>query len=230
MKPDIADYLSSLISGLFFKEVERVRSSFNGEIKVTKYRGRYGVWVGGGEQSGEWVEKVWEKGLATLDSHGLVADFRRSRKVLVLGLGAGTVVKILEREISGCRITGVEIDPVMIEMGKKYFGLDSTECLQITQIDAEKFVSRAAKKKEKYDLVLVDLYCGQMFPKQFETEEFLNKLPHILSEKGEVIFNRLTMEKADFELEGFLDKLGKIFRKLEKIQVDFNTLIFCSGG
>ncbi len=179
----------------------------NGSKKVVKDKGKFIVYVDGVEQSGPWVFKIWSK----VNLQG--------KRVLILGLGCGSMTSL----VSGV-ITGVEIDPEMIALGKKYFDLSR---VSILNQDAFKFI---LKNKKTFDLILVDLYNGSNFPKQFESEEFLQKLSQTMSKNGTVIFNRLTTKNANFELKKFLDKLAEYFKIQEVLKVDFNILIICSRG
>lgn len=184
------------------------------DIKIQKFFGKVSVWVGGAEQSGKWVERVWNKTLRN----------RRYKNVLILGLGCGTVVKIIDKS---AKIVGVEFDPVMIDIGKKYFDLEKYANLEIVCEDASKYVK---KTKKIFDLILVDLYVGQEFPKEFESDEFLKKLSQIVSKNGTVIFNRLTGKNINFELNNFVDKLSHYLVVSGKEKIDWNWLIYCHSG
>lgn len=194
-----------MLDYLFPQILEKRTSQFNGEILVKKYHGKIIVYVNNTEQSGPWVKKVWSK----LDLSG--------NNVLILGLGAGSIVSLI-----GGKITGVEIDPTMAELGEKYF--PSQKKIIIT--DASKFIKG---NKKKFDLILVDIYKGQNFPATFESQEFLQRLAQTLSKDGKVIFNRLTTKNAKFEREKFIDKLRKYLKIQKEIEIDFNNFFICKA-
>ena len=50
----------------------------------------------------------------------------RLKSILVLGIGGGAIMQMLNRIVPGARITGVEIDPVHVELGERFFGLAET--------------------------------------------------------------------------------------------------------
>ncbi len=136
-----------MLDWLYPQTIEVVTSKINGQIKVTKFRGRYSVWVGGFEQSGPvYVEKVWREALERIKF--------TPKKVLILGLACGTLVKLLTTKWPKAKITGVEIDPLMIQLGKKYFGLGHYKNLTIKIADAKK------ANLPRFDLVLADTYLG----------------------------------------------------------------------
>lgn len=60
------------------------------------------------------------------DCLGLPALYRppdATRRVLLLGVGGGAVIRQLERLVPGASITGVEIDPVHLDVARRFFGV-----------------------------------------------------------------------------------------------------------
>jgi len=164
---------------LYPQTVEKVNSSINGEIKITKSRGRYSVWVNKFEQSGPmYVETIWRKALQGLS---LLKQGESLINVLILGLGCGTLVKLITKKWPKAKIVGVEVDPVMIGLAKKYFALGQNKNLKIVCADAKQYIKSANKK---FDLILVDAYIGN----QKKTIEISNKL---LNKGGATITNNL---------------------------------------
>lgn len=167
-----------MLEWLYPRTVEIITSKFNGQIKLIKSRHHHALWVGGFEQSGAMVEKVWEKALAPLKNHNC-------RTVLVLGLGAGSVVGVIRKYFPKSKITGVEIDPAIIDLGKKYFGLGSWPNLTIKTFDLRKFLMA---NRKKYDLILVDAYIG---PKEIVKGKLIASFQKHLSPGGEIVINSL---------------------------------------
>jgi len=249
--------LKSFLKRIFGGEViERIRSPINGEILVVKeLSGKIVMRVGGIAQSGGIVEKLWREVIdgschaffpsrrprlsvtinqvsRTETAGARCPPIRRTNachpsSVLILGLGAGTVAKILVEKWPGIKITGVEIDPEVIKIGKKHFALDKTPNLKIMVGDGIKAVSHQLSviSHQKYDLILVDMYHGQEFPKEAESEEFLDGLKKILGKNGLIIFNRLNFGKHKKDTEEFLEKLKKFFPKVSLQKTEFNLFI-----
>jgi spermidine synthase len=134
-----------------------------------------------------------------------------------LGLGGGTVAKLANKYWPKSEIDGVEIDSVMVELGKKYLGLSNTK---VVIQDAYEFIK---KNKEIYDLVIVDLYVGDKFPKKFEEESFLK----LLTKNKLVILNRLYFGEKRKEAVKFGNKLEKIFKKVDWVYPQANLMFFC---
>lgn len=199
------------------KILEERKSKFNGDIKVVRSLG-FGTYlqVGGITQSGGVVEGIWKKTLKKLN-----AQKANAKSVLILGLGGGTVAKLLRKYWPKAKITGVDIDPVMVELGKKYLGLGGIE---IKIQGAREYLE---KNKEKYDLVIVDLYYGDEFPKKFESERFRSLVHGTGIEKGIAVFNRLYYGEKRKEAVKFGNKLEKIFKKVDWFYPQANLMFIC---
>jgi len=211
--------------------LEKVNSPVNGEISVVENLfGGKELRIGGLTQSGGLVEKLWEK---IFNFKFLILNqFQSSNfKCLILGLGCGTAAKLTGERWPEAKITGVEIDPAVVEIGRKYFGLGEIKNLEIVIGDAVKVIS---EKKyvigKNFDLILVDLYLGKNYPKAAESKEFLRELKNILSEKGLVVINRLYYTPSyQKEAESFLLKVKEIFPNVKIKKAVTNLLVFASN-
>ena len=219
MRSKLTDFLTGT------KVLEEVESPINGEIKVVKGLafGTY-IQVEGLTQSGGILKSVWKKPLKKIFNLQVPIS-----SVLVLGLGGGTVAGLVRDFWEDAEITGVDLDPRMVEMGKKYLGLVKFN-VDVVIGDAYEFVkkSKIQNPKSKYDLVLVDLYIGREFPKKFEKKEFLLSVKKLIREDGRVIFNRLYYGEKRSEAVRFGNKLEKIFKKIEVVYPEANVMFVCS--
>ncbi len=150
-------------------------SKYNGTIKVKSFIWQKSVWAGGVEQSGPLVKAVWQKALNVIASKAKQSP----KDALILGLGCGSAASILAKKFPGIKITGVEIDPVMIKVGKEYFSLEEIPHLKIVIADARKF-----RPGCKYNLILVDTYIGE------KAVEIKNLKKMVLA-GGKIIINHL---------------------------------------
>ena len=118
------------------KVLEERKSKYNGQLRVVRSLG-FGTYIQaeGLTQSGGVVETIWKSTLKKI--HCSQFNVHRS---LILGLGGGTVAKLIRKNWPEAKITGIDIDPVMVELGKKYLGLDQIN-LEIKIADALDFVT-----------------------------------------------------------------------------------------
>ena len=204
------------------KVLEERKSKFNGELKVVRSLG-FGTYIqsNGLTQSGGIVETIWKQTLKKI---------RRKRQnikdILILGLGGGTVAKLVKKYWPEAKITGVDIDPIMVEFGKKYLGLDKVS-IEIKIVDVYDFMSKISKQKS-FDLVIVDLYNGDKFPEKFGTENYIQLVRTILRSGGIAIFNRLYYGDKRREAVKFGGKLQKSFSHVDWYYPEANLMFLCS--
>jgi spermidine synthase len=209
------------ISGV--KILEEVNSPINGKISVIKSLafGTY-IQVDGITQSGGLVEDIWRQTLKKIhNSYPLIHNS------LILGLGGGSAAKLIQKKWPKAKIIGVETDPLMVELGKKFLGLNKTK-LQIKIQDAFKYLILNTKYNiHKFDLILIDLYLGRDFPKKFESDVFLRLILRLLTDNGVAVFNHLYYDEKRSEAMKFGKKLEKIFPEVDYIYPEANILFLC---
>lgn len=115
--------------------------------------------------------------------------------ILVLGVAGGSVIKTLTNEVKYTnKITGVEIDANVIAIAKKHFELDSIANLEIVLDDAFEFV---LKTKEKYDLIIIDIFQDTKMPNFLFESFFVNRILEISEPNGMFLFNTMCLTDAD---------------------------------
>lgn len=199
--------------------VETVYSAINGEIKVVSVFGKNSISAGNLTQSGPIVEDLWKEAIKRIKIYDL-----RFKNILVLGVAGGSAIKVLRENYPKVKITGVEIDRKMIEIGKKFFNLGSYKAKIIVQ-DATVFVGKTEEKR--FDLILVDILIGRSVPKKFLQLSFLTKLSKLIRRKGVVVFNRLRIRDTKSDSK-FICSLKYIFASVKIYRPLINTLIFCT--
>jgi predicted membrane-bound spermidine synthase len=109
-----------------------------------------------------------------------------TKKVLMLGLGGGSISTYLGRFMPEAAITTVEIDPGVITAAKTYFGLRETDRMRYRAGDGRVFLNR---NSEPYDLILLDAYRGGYVPFHLLTREFYTLVKQRLAPGGAAAFN-----------------------------------------
>ncbi|MFZ1497030.1 MAG: fused MFS/spermidine synthase, partial [Saprospiraceae bacterium] len=108
--------------------------------------------------------------------------YPRKTKVLLLGLGGGTIAKQLNR--LGFDYDVVEIDRRIEEVAKTYFHLNVNQPILID--DARHYI-RTCKKK--YDIVIFDTFLSESAPEHLLTIESFNDVQKVLNPKGMMLAN-----------------------------------------
>jgi hypothetical protein len=207
------------------KILEEVESPINGKLTIVRDLA-WGVHIKGGglTQSGGVVNKVWNTSLKETRKRKSTV-----KKCLILGLGGGGVTKIIKKHWKRAVITGVEIDPIMINLGEKHMGLKESG-VKVVNDDAMKFVEGQTKKKERYDLILVDMYVGDTIPEKFTTASFYKMTKKLLENNGVIIVNRLYYGKKRKLADRAHEGLKRVFPKITTVFPEANIMYICSNN
>lgn len=201
--------------------LEEKESPFNGKITVVKTLEGTRLMVGGISQSGWLMKKVWNVALKKISKDR--SDKPKTDSVLILGLGGGSIAELVQKYWPSAKITGVDIDPSMVELGKKYLGLGKINNLKIELIDANEFLKRSSLQ-ESFNLVIVDIYKGIKVPKEFTTQEFVEKIFQVVSSGGVAVFNRLYSEVERKESDSFGRMVGAVFPVSTLVKPEANII------
>lgn len=191
---NLKQYLSPQVVGRF-------DSRINKNVELVQFGGNPRLDMGGLIQSGHIIEDIWQTAFKKL----LPKNFS-PQSVLILGFGAGSAARLVHRLWPNTSITGVEIDPQVINIAKKHFSIDTVPNLQIINADAYNFVYELGTKN--YELALVDCYLGDQIPDKLQQTDFFLKLK---KHSGYVLINRLFWGSYQQPTLEFLDSLEQHF-------------------
>jgi len=105
---------------------------------------------------------------------------------LILGFGAGTFAKQARHFFPGASLTGVEIDPGMLEVAKKYFDFSPNDARVVID-DGRAFLHRA--DTGTYDLIFLDAFQDVTIPFHMSTREFFQEVRNHLATDGVLVIN-----------------------------------------
>lgn len=103
-------------------------------------------------------------------------------EALILGLGAGSLVR--ELELIGFKVEAVEIDARMVELARKYFELSP---MAAVTIDDGRHHLRVNDRK--YDLIVLDCFAGERIPGHLLTFEAFRTIKERLKDRGMILIN-----------------------------------------
>lgn len=116
-------------------------------------------------------------------------------KILVVGLGGGSIPMVLSELYPNAQIDIVEIDPAVEKVAYDYFHFRETDNMSVSIVDARVFIKRAGIKGDQYDYILLDAFNGDYIPEHLMTQEFLQETKQILTEQGVLIANTFSRSK-----------------------------------
>ncbi len=134
------------------------------------------------------------------------------RRILMLGLGGGSIPMTLSALYPEARIDVVEIDEAVVRVAKQFFQYRETDNMKVTVADARVFVKRAILRDQQYDFVILDAFTGDYIPEHLMTVEFLAEIKEILDDDGVLVANTFsTSALYDHESETYKAAFGTFF-------------------
>ncbi|RKS20296.1 spermine/spermidine synthase [Flavobacterium endophyticum] len=183
--------LKRLFSYIIPINIHKQKSSVSKNLEITWTNGELVLDSKNTNYSYGSLQRILRKGL---DSIGFKTILKMEH-IIVLGVAGGSVIKTLTEEIKfKGRITGVEIDPEIIKIANSYFNLDKISNLEIVIDDAFEFV---LKTKNKYDLIIIDIFQDTTMPNFLFEEFFQNRTCFLLKDKGIILFNTMCLSDKD---------------------------------
>jgi len=142
----------------------------------------------------------------------LFASPQPPQRVLILGLGGGTIPGALRQVLPAAQIDVAEIDPAVTRVARTYFGFREDPRLKVYEMDGRVYVKRAIREGKKYDAVLLDAFDQEYIPEHLLTREFLEEVKSLLAPGGVVVGNTFSSSKLyDHESTTYAAVFGTFF-------------------
>ena len=120
---------------------------------------------------------------------GVIAMNPNPDRVLIIGLGGGTLPMALRNIYPDLHIDVVEIDPAVVKVALEFFNYEEDENLKTYAEDGRVFVKKALLDGATYDLIMLDAFEDEYIPEHLLTVEFLNEVKSLLTPGGVVAAN-----------------------------------------
>ncbi len=147
------------------------------------------------------------------------------RTMAVLGNAAGTTTRAYGRFFPRTSIDGVEIDPELSSVGRRFFGMNNPR-LRMHHEDARPWLR---KSDERFDLIEVDAYRQPYIPFYLTTEEFFELVRDHLTPDGVVIVNVGHPEGQDGLEKALSATMAAVFPHVARDPIELtNTLVLGS--
>lgn len=104
---------------------------------------------------------------------------------LLIGLAGGTAARQISAAYPEVEVTGVELDPAIVEVGKEYFDLEQPN-IDIVTADGRYYLRTT---DQSFDLIGVDAYRQPYIPFHLTTREFFEEIEDHLTSEGVVVVN-----------------------------------------
>lgn len=126
-------------------------------------------------------------------------------KLLMIGLGGGSLAKFCHRYLPATHITVVEINPHVIALRRDFSVPDDDDRFIIIQDDAAEYVCAT---DQKFDVVLADGFDITGLPEQLSTRHFYDNCRSVLCPTGVFIGN---FHRCNKWFDIYMDQLSAAF-------------------
>ncbi len=111
---------------------------------------------------------------------------REPQRMLVVGLGGGSLPRFLRKHYPDAAIDAVDIDPEVVHVSRQYFGFKDDARMRAHVADGRGFIERTT---EPYDIIFLDAFGTSNVPAHMTTQEFLSAVRRAVRPDGVVVGN-----------------------------------------
>lgn len=154
----------------------------------------------------------------TLQSHP-------AKRMAIVGLGAGTLVKLYNLAYGTMEVDGIEIDPEIVSVARTYFDMNDPG-LTVHVGDGRYELNRL---EGNYDVIALDAYRPPYIPWHLTTREFFGEIKSKLNENGKVVINTFRPLADRRLVNAITSSLSGLFSSIYTIDTgSYNTAIIAS--
>ena len=134
------------------------------------------------------------------------------KKILIVGLGGGTLPLAFNDLFPDAQIDVVEVDQAVVNVAKEFFFFEENANMSVAVNDARVFVKRAGILGKKYDYIILDAFGGDYIPEHLLTQEFLEEVKQIMTEDTVLVANTFSTSRFyDHESVTYQRVFGEFF-------------------
>lgn len=164
------------------------------------------------------------------------------RRILIAGLGGGVMPTRLRRSAPRATVDVVEIDPEVVAVAARYFGVDEDRRLRIHIGDARRHLEESG---DAFDLVILDVFKTRgrdlRTPPPLLSEEFFRTVRTRLNPGGALVFNLIGRLRGDAAATlAVIGRLERVFprvylfpiflKKAPDLSEERNIMVVCTAG
>ena len=138
----------------------------------------------------EYQQKIVE----LVNDHYLDLKHPKPYRVLMLGMGGGTMAHHLYHSLPNLQMTIVELRQIVIDAAYQYFQLPDVPEIESVQADAIAYIAELANdctenSDFQFDCIMVDIFDSHGIPSELCEVDFHQNLQPCLKPTGRLIFN-----------------------------------------
>ena len=115
-----------------------------------------------------------------------LALVEKPQRVLIVGLGGGTIPNFLHKHYPRMTIDVVDIDPDVVNVARRFFGFREDHAMRAHVGDGRRFIEQC---RQPYDIIFLDAFGSENIPYHLATREFLQAVRKAITPQGVVVAN-----------------------------------------
>lgn len=183
------------------------------EVRIGEDSGRAALLVDGVVQSISPEDSLADGGYWA----AMLPDVRPHR-ALILGLGGGTLARLLQARWGGVSIVGVDDDEDVLGMAMELGWLPRDAGLEVVRFDAFAYVQAC---HQRFDYVAVDLFRGERLERRTLGKPFLHQVRSLLEPHGRLTINLFSDRRTTERIA----RIAAIFEVRDQRWVGGNVIV-----
>ncbi|MGL4604555.1 MAG: hypothetical protein ACRCU9_10470 [Iodobacter sp.] len=136
---------------------------------------------------------------------GFLAFMPEPERILIVGLGGGSLSKYCYRYLPQAKVTTLEINPEVIALRDEFYIPADDHRFKIIQADAVEYIGQG---NAEADVIMLDAYDRDGLPPVLATESYYDHCRMSLSENGILVVN---LWGTDIKLSVYIERLKRVF-------------------
>lgn len=211
----------SVLSSTAPNTVFETQSKFNGSIAVVDKGRTRKLIINGVLQSANFDSPIIPK-MCWGKIANILSELSSLNRVLILGLGGGTVARLISEKYPNAEIISVDIDPVVVDVARNYFNLEAIKNHRIIVADACGVVTSPEEfglSPNEFDAIIVDIFQGEVYPDIGNSGSFFAGIKKLLRPEGMAIFNRIYLNHHQDDVNNFIENVSEFYLNVKSVIV-----------
>lgn len=132
---------------------------------------------------------------------------RSPQRVLVIGMGGGSMGTAIRSRFPDAWIDLVDIDPVVVDVARRFMGFRPDRKMHVHVQDGAAFLQEVEKP---YDVILIDAFNGIDVPQALMTREFFAAVKRAMAPQGVVSSNLVTPDRSPAYMQ-IVERFSQVF-------------------
>ncbi|MBI4250270.1 fused MFS/spermidine synthase [Candidatus Uhrbacteria bacterium] len=153
----------------------------------------------------------------------------KAKTILIVGHAGGVFSRQFLHYFGGDGLTadGIELDPDVSAVARKFFRLDAQKGLTVINDDARSYLQQS---KKKYDLIIADAFTGALYiPSNLATREYFSIIQERLSDGGIFAQHLLSHDSNDYMSRCITGTIRSVFPYVYRVDTPIQSAIILAS-